>query len=226
MVRLITKGLNNFDFFCSWSGGKDSSLALYRAIQMGGRPKYLLNMLREDGKRSRSHGLNLNTLQKLAHSLEIPLITRSTTWDDYEKNYIAVLQELKKQEVYFGVFGDIDIEENRKWVEYVCSIVKINPLLPLWKKSRKKLLHELFDLGFKATIIVVKADKLNKKFLGKILNNEIIVKLEKLGIDISGETGEYHTIVTNGPIFSHPLIIKKKKIIQKNGYFILDIDVI
>ncbi|MFX1450024.1 MAG: diphthine--ammonia ligase [Promethearchaeota archaeon] len=215
-----------FSFFCSWSGGKDSALALYNVIQMGGEPKFLLNMLREDGKRSRSHGLTFDTLQKQAQALGIPLLTRSTSWDDYEAHFISALEELKKKGIEVGVFGDIDIEEHREWVERVCSYVKIKPLLPLWKKTRIELLKELLDLGFKATIIVVKDDKLSKNFLGRTLNKEVIAELEKVGIDLSGESGEYHTIVTAGPIFSHPINLNKKKVSSHNGYSFLDISVL
>ncbi|MFX0137456.1 MAG: diphthine--ammonia ligase [Candidatus Hodarchaeota archaeon] len=216
----------NFSFFCSWSGGKDSSLSLYHAIQMGGHPSYLLNMLREDGKRSRSHGLTLNSLQKQAKALGIPLVTRSTSWDDYEANFISALQEFREKGIEVGVFGDIDIEEHREWVERVCSYVKIKPCLPLWKRPRKELLRELLDLGFKATIVVIKEDKLDKKFLGKTIDKEVIAELESIGIDLSGESGEYHTIVTDGPIFSYPINLEKKEKKSKDGYWFLDISVL
>ncbi|NVM02996.1 MAG: diphthine--ammonia ligase [Candidatus Helarchaeota archaeon] len=216
----------NFSFFCSWSGGKDSSLSLYHAIKMGGRPSYLLNMLREDGKRSRSHGLTFDSLQKQAKALGIPLVTRSTSWDDYEANFISALQDFKKKGIEIGVFGDIDIQEHREWVERVCSYVKIKPCLPLWKRSRKELLRELLDLGFKATIIVIKEDKLDKKFLGKTLSKEVIAELETTGIDLSGESGEYHTIVTDGPTFSYPINLEKKEKKSKDGYWFLDISVL
>ncbi len=216
----------NFSFFCSWSGGKDSSLSLYHAIKMGGRPRYLLNMLREDGKRSRSHGISFDSLQKQTKALGIPLVTRSTSWDDYEANFISALQEFQKEGIEVGIFGDIDIDEHREWVERVCSYANIKPFLPLWKRSRKELLGELLDLGFKATIIVIKEDKLDKNFLGKTLNKEVIAELETTGIDLSGEIGEYHTIVTDGPTFSYPINLEKKEKKFKDGYWFLDISVL
>ncbi len=217
---------SKFKFFCSWSGGKDSCLSLYHAIQAGGSPAYLLSMLREDGKRSRSHGLTFETLKKQASVLGIPLITRSTTWDDYEANFISALQELKEKGIEFGVFGDIDMEEHREWVERVCSTVNITPRLPLWKRARKSLLQEFIKLGFMATMIVIKEEELDEKFLGRKFDEALLADLEKTGIDLSGEKGEYHTIVTDGPIFSSPLKIKKEGVSSHQGYKFLEISVI
>ncbi|MHA1299007.1 MAG: diphthine--ammonia ligase [Candidatus Helarchaeota archaeon] len=217
---------NKFSFFCSWSGGKDSTLSLYHAIKSGGRPICLLNMLREDGKKSRSHGLSVDILQKQAKALGLPIYMKPTTWDDYEANFILALQEFKDKGIEAGVFGDIDIEEHKEWIEKVCSKVDIKPILPLWKRKRKDLLQELINLGFKAIIIVVKEDIMGKKFLGLTLNNELILELEDLGIDISGENGEYHTIVTNGPLFSSPINFKIKGESTHNGYRFLDILVV
>ena len=215
--------MKNNLFFCSWSGGKDSCLSLYHAIQSGGTPQYLLNMLREDGKKSRSHGLSFETLQIQAKSLNIPLMTRSTTWDEYESHFISALKELKQKGVEVGIFGDIDIEEHREWVEKVCSTVDIKPILPLWKRKRRELLEEFIELGFKATIIVIKEDVLDKKYLGREIDPNLIKELEETGIDISGELGEYHTIVTEGPIFSRSLKIIEKGQASHSGYRFLDI---
>lgn len=223
MERLFIKYGLNFPFFCSWSGGKDSSLALYHAIQAGGKPYFLLTMLREDGERSRSHGLPVDLLKKQASALNIPLVVCSTSWDDYEATFISAIQKFKEQGIEVGVFGDIDIDEHREWVERVCSYVNIQPYLPLWKKFRKELIQELLKLNFKATIIVVKDDVLDKKFLGKKLDIKVISDLENIGVDISGEGGEYHTVVTDGPIFSHKIKIKIKGKSFHDGYWLLDV---
>ncbi|MGM0438479.1 MAG: adenosine nucleotide hydrolase, partial [Bacillota bacterium] len=77
---------NKYPFFASWSGGKDSCLALYYALQDGGKAEKLLTMLVDDGERSRSHGLSIDLLHKQAEALSIPLITANTSWDNYEDN--------------------------------------------------------------------------------------------------------------------------------------------
>ena len=213
-------------FFCSWSGGKDSCLALYLAIQNGGVPEALLTMLQEDGKRSRAHGLPVPVLKQQALALGIPLVTCKSSWDSYEQNFLDIISEFKKEGVEYGVFGDIDLEAHLEWVERVCSSVQIQSYEPLWKTPRRDLLDKFFQLGFKATIIAVKQGTLDSSFLGRTLNDEVITEMENAGIDASGEEGEYHTVVTNGPIFRHAVAIKKGEHILRESYCFLDISAI
>ena len=128
-------------FFCSWSGGKDAYLALQRAVAAGGRPVALLCMLHEDGRVSRGHGLPLALLQRQAAALGLPLVARATTWDDYEATYVAALHELREGGVQAGVFGDIDLQPHRDWVEAVCAVAGLACHLPLWQEPRRRLLE-------------------------------------------------------------------------------------
>ena len=217
------RSIKNHSFFCSWSGGKDSCLALYHAMQNGGTPKALLTMLREDGERSRSHGLPVNLIKRQAQSLDIPLVVRKSSWDDYEKVFLSTLQEFKKDGIEYGVFGDIDLEPHLEWVERVCLSAMIQPYEPLWKKPRLDLLYDFFHLGFTARIVAVKQDVIDSRFLGQILNEQIIKEMEEIGIDASGERGEYHTVVTDGPIFSSPIHLELKEQFVHGGYCFLDI---
>ncbi|MFL7794302.1 MAG: diphthine--ammonia ligase [Anaerolineae bacterium] len=220
MSRVLVKDV---PFVCSWSGGKDSCLALYRAMQVGARPAFLLSMLREDGLRSRSHGLPREILQAQADSLGIPLVTKTASWDDYESTFIVALEELKDAGVQVGVFGDIDIDEHRLWEEKVCDAAGIDAYLPLWKAPRLVLLGEFLLLGFDATIVTVNSEKLGKAYLGKLIGLELVKEFVSLGIDPSGEKGEYHTVVTNGPIFSEPVRLKPGEQSLHDGYWFLDV---
>jgi diphthine-ammonia ligase len=219
------KSIKNHPFFCSWSGGKDSCLALYHAIQNRGMPKALLTMLREDGERSRSHGLPVDLIQRQARSLDIPLLARRSSWDDYERVFLSALREFKKDGIEYGVFGDIDLEPHLEWVERVCSSAVMQPYEPLWKKARLDLLHDFFQLGFTARIVAVKQGVLDTRFLGRTLNEQVIREMEEIGIDASGEKGEYHTVVTDGPIFSSPVHIELKEQSVHDGYCFLDVSV-
>ena len=154
------------DFFCSWSGGKDSCLALHRAIQKGGRPRCLLTMMTEDGHRSRSHGLPLSLLERQASLLQIPLVTRSASWDAYEAVFGAALAELRQTGIEAGVFGDIDLEHHGQWVARVCSTAGIQPFQPLWKQRRRDLVDEFLGAGFQAIIVAVKEGVLDRSLLG------------------------------------------------------------
>jgi len=217
------KSLKGLPFFCSFSGGKDSCLALYRAIKEGAIPKFLLTMCVEDGQKTRSHAIPIEVIRAQAESMGISLIIRNTSWDDYEKSFITAIGDFKAEGINTGIFGDIDLEPHRKWEEKVCKAVNIKPILPLWKQGRKELLLEVLSLNFKATIIAVKEEKIDKHFLGRILDHKIIAEFEALGIDACGEEGEYHTVVTDGPLFSKPLKIKKEGISQgPAGYCFLE----
>lgn len=209
-------------FFCSWSGGKDSALALHKAL-MSGKNATLLTMMIENGLRSRSHGIPKAVLQAQAKCLNLPIRFCATSWNSYTANFSQELRLFKEEGIDHGIFGDIDLEEHRKWVETVCSEQKITPWLPLWQKTRAALLNELFTLGFRAEIIAVKANVLPPHFLGKILTPELIQEFEKLQIDLCGEKGEYHTIVTDGPIFHSPLSLAHGEQVLKDGYWFSDV---
>lgn len=211
-------------FFCSWSGGKDSCLALYYAIQNGGTPRSLFTMLSEDGITSRSHALPKTLIEEQAKSLNLQPVFRSASWQQYELEFISVLHEFKKAGIEAGVFGDIDLDSHLEWVRRVCAVAGVVPFHPLWKRNRRELLEEFIGLGFRAQIIVVNGQKLDKSFLGKSIQADTIREMEKVGIDPSGELGEYHTVVTDGPIFSSKVKIKSAGQWQHEDYWFLKVD--
>lgn len=209
-------------FSCSWSGGKDSCFALYRALQEGGIPYCLLTMLCENGRQSRSHGLPASLLEKQAAALGIPLVTCAASWDGYETVFTTELMRLKMKGVEVGVFGDIDLEEHRAWVEKVCSRVSLGAFLPLWGQSHRDLALEFISLGFEAVIVAVKEEILDPaSFLGRPLDARTLLELERLGIDVAGESGEFHTFVTGGPIFKQQIKLDTKGRVSFDGYSFL-----
>ncbi len=218
--RRPTKGRS---FFCSWSGGKDCCLALHYAIKKWGKPALLLTMLTEDGKRSRSHGLSTRLIKKQAAALGIPVIFHAASWINYETVFISALGKLKEQGIKTGVFGDIDIESHRQWVEKACSYSQVKAYHPLWQKPRGLILKQFLKDGFKATIIAVKENSLDRRFLGKNIDTDLINQLEVAGVDICGENGEFHSVVTDGPIFTSPLHLEIKQKVLKDGYWFIDV---
>jgi diphthine-ammonia ligase len=220
------KNLKGVSAFCSWSGGKDSCLALYRAIQEGISPRYLLTMCVEEGGRTRSHGLSVDIIEAQAQSLGFPVITQNVSWSEYEKKYVVKLRHLKNDGIKCGIFGDIDIDENREWEEKVCQMAGLEPFLPLWKQKRLDLLQEFLSCGFKAVVVATNNEKLGKKFLGKLLDKTLVEEFKKLGIDPSGEEGEYHTVVVDGPIFSKVIHLNPGSDILRSGYWFKDFSLI
>ena len=207
------------EFFCSWSGGKDSALAYYYALQEGAVPAGLVTTMMESGARTRSHGLSREIMLQQAEKLDTDLFTCSTSWDDYEDNFVELLDEIKESngELEIGVFGDIDLEGHREWVEKVCEKVGLRAYLPLWEKSRRELICEFVESDFEAIIVALDAEVLSEEYLGRPLDMAFIAELERLELDPSGENGEYHTAVVDGPIFSDPLSYELGEITGRDG---------
>ena len=209
--------------FVSWSGGKDSCLAYYRAIRNGIKARYLLNMVREDGSRSRSHGLATEWLQMQAQAIGIPLVQRQTSWADYEAEFKKALLAFKDEGIATGVFGDIDLDEHRQWVERVCSECGITPRLPLWQESQDRLLREFIQMGFEAVVVAIKADLLGEEWLGRKIDLEFLADLaeRKNDITLCGEAGEYHTFVINGPLFEKRIrIVEAERVLRDDRWFL------
>ncbi len=215
-------GLKGRPFFTSWSGGKDCCLALQRAVSAGGELRLLLNMCCEDGKRSRSHGLRTDVLAAQAASLGVSLKQRCTGWDDYEKNFLEVLAEIKAGGDADGVFGDIDLAPHREWVERVCTEAGFTAHEPLWGEPRRKLLEEFLDAGFVARVVSVRNDMLSPDMLGKVLDRALIARIEAAGADASGEGGEYHTVVVGGPLFAQELKLETGEVFEVADYSCID----
>lgn len=193
----------------SWSGGKDSCFALMKAAELGLKPTVLLNMMNENGKVSRSHGIPFSILEQQAKQIAVPLVAVSASWNEYEKNYIAVLHDIKKQYRIEGVvFGDIDLEPHREWEEKVCNAAELKAFLPLWQQDRVDLVFQMIDSGIE-TMIVSCNLKMGEEYLGKIMTKELALELQQKGIDACGENGEYHTLVINCPIFKEKIKLPK-----------------
>jgi diphthine-ammonia ligase len=184
----------------------------------------LLTMMIEDGMRSRSHGLSRFLLEKQARSLGIPIVFRSASWERYESVFVSALHELRESGIETGVFGDIDVDPHREWARWVCGLSDITPVHPLWKRDRRGLLEEFIELGFKAIIVALKDDRLSEEFLGKAISRETIAELDNSGVDASGELGEYHTLVTAGPIFFSETALKTKGKVHRKGYWFLEVE--
>lgn len=227
-----TSAPSDIPYFVSWSGGKDSCLALFRATKTYGKPKCLLNMLTEDGYRSRSHGLPKTVIEKQASLLRIPINFYSASWSDYEAVFINALHDLKNEGINIGVFGDIKISSkpdwiaHRQWADHVCNKTGIFAYEPLWEDSVETILNDFIEAGFVAKIISVKENILSEDYLGRILDKNLITEFIEMGIDPAGEMGEYHTVVLDGPIFTQPLYLEEKERVLKNGYWFLDVDIL
>lgn len=215
--------MNPGSTLCSWSGGKDSCFALMKAITQGYTPKVLLNVLNEEGKISRSHGIPAPILEAQAEAAGLPVNLISSSWQAYETNFVEALTKLKAQyNLSHAVFGDIDLQAHRNWEEKVCARAGLVALLPLWQQKRKALVTEMISTGIE-TIIVSCNNVMGAKFLGRKLSLALVDELEALGVDACGENGEFHTLVVNCPLFAKPVPIKVVSTMQHENYWFTEL---
>lgn len=215
--------MENKKFVMSFSGGKDSILALYRMIKKGYEPVALLTTAKKNEDRSWTHGLSKELLNKVSKSIDIPLLIVECDVNEYESKFEENLQIAKNMGAEICAFGDIDLEPHKKWDVDRCDKVLIQPEFPLWQEDREKLVYEFIDSGFKTIIKTVNLKYMSEEFLGKELTKEVVDDIKATGSDACGENGEYHTFVVDGPIFKNPIDFENKGIIIDNGYGNLNI---
>jgi diphthine-ammonia ligase len=213
--------------FVSWSGGKDCCLACNRALAGGLDVRYLANTVTEDGQRSCSHGVSADIIRTQAEAMGIPIAQRPTTGETYEAEFIKMLRTFKQEGIEGGVFGDIDFNAHREWIERVCQKADITPYLPLWLESQEKLITEFVDAGFEAIIVAAKSEFFGEEVPGQKIDKDFIRHLKELnrtrGVTLCGEAGEYHTLVINGPIFQKRLEILNTRKVLREGIRFLEI---
>jgi diphthine-ammonia ligase len=207
----------------SWSGGKDSCLALHRAIVAGGQLACLATMFTEDNQRSRSHGLPREVLAAQAAAIGLPLLSASATWDDYETAFVELLRAAKSAGATTAVFGDIDIPRHRAWEESVCQQAGLEASLPIWQEDRLALLEEWWVAGFGCRIVVAREGLVDRRYLGRVLDRATAAELAATGIDPCGENGEFHTVVTAGPLFRQPIQLELRGQVLRSGCWFQDV---
>jgi len=187
---------------CSFSGGKDSCLALWRARKLGIDVRTLLVMFEESGERSRSHAIPLPLIQLQAQALGLDLVVRNASWKTYETVFTETLRQLRTSGHEQAVFGDIDLQAHRDWEERVCAAASIEAVLPLWLEDRRALADEVLAAGFRAVVVCTDSRYLGDEFCGRQYDAQFIADLPS-GVDACGENGEFHTFVYDGPCFQH-----------------------
>lgn len=189
---------------CSFSGGKDSCLALWRAQQQGLDVRALLVMFDETGERSRSHAIPPAIVARQAESLGLELVIRRASWRDYEPVFTDALKTMRASGYEVAVFGDIDLDAHRAWEEKVCAAAGLRACLPLWHADRRTLARTVIEAGFRARVVCVDGRYLSDDFCGREYDASFLRELPP-GVDACGENGEFHTLVYDGPNFSAPV---------------------
>lgn len=193
----------------SWSGGKDSCFACYKAMEEGFEIQSLLTMMNNRGESS-FHMINADLLDAQSAAIGIPIVKCTTAPETYEHDFKNSLRQLRSAGVGGIVTGDIfEVAQHEAgWLERVCKETGMKPIRPLWRRNTRQILDEFIELGFKATVVRVNLGLLGEEFLGRSLDTEFLSELARLeNIDPCGERGEYHTLVTDGPLFNNRIEI-------------------
>lgn len=215
---------NDKKLVVSYSGGKDSTLALYHALQVG-KVIGLVIMLEEQGQRSRSHAMPLEIIHAQANALDLPVLMASSSWNNYEAQFLDLLAQAKNQGAEVLVTGDLDMPEHGCWHDRITQQAELKLSMPLWQRPHRDVIEEFIQLGFQTMIVTVNLD-LGMKIedLGQILTLEYIQELESRHIDPCGEGGEFHTTVLDGPIFKTAISVRKGDILYHENYAFLPLE--
>ncbi len=213
--------------FVSWTGGKDSSLALFLAKQLGYEIIGLATFVPESSK-FRAHPLHV--IEKQMESLNLPW-RKLTVKEPYKQSYEEALQKLKDEYgIEYLITGDIDLIDNHpdNYMKNRCDAVGLNVFNPLWQKSREDIWYLLLANNFKVMLTLAKKESLSKDWIGSTITSEKLKELSELsitqGIDLTGENGEFHTIVIDSPDFESELKFNSTSVVSDNKYNYIKID--
>ena len=195
--------------FFNWSGGKDSALALYKALK---NEKYeivsLFTSVNADSKRISMHGVSIDLLEKQVENIGLPLkileLPSDVDMAGYEKIMLEKMSEFQNMGINTAIFGDIFLEDVRNYRLEKLVKINMNADFPLWNTPTKEVISEFINFGFKTIVTCINASLLDESFLGRVIDHDFLADLPE-NVDICGENGEFHTFVFDGPIFQKPV---------------------
>lgn len=215
----------------SWSGGKDSALALH-ALRRD--PRYevvgLLTTIAAEYGRVSHHGVREALLERQAEAVDAPLdklylpsnFGQPCTNEQYAELVGEKLRSHLRRGVSLVAHGDIFLEDLRAYRERNLAQINMHGLFPLWGRDTTELMHSFLRLGFKAALVCVDGKKLDSTFAGREIDQALLHDLPT-GVDPCGENGEYHSFVYDGPIFDHPLAVEVGEVVERETRYYADL---
>ncbi len=211
----------------SWSSGKDSAVALYRVL--AAKQFEVVSLLTTISDRFHSvsmHGVREELLNMQAESMGlllekvlIPYPCPNSVYEDKMRN--ALLPWIEKG-VTHVIFGDLFLEDIRKYREERLAQLNLTPVFPVWGKDTAKLAKEMLNVGFRAVITCVDPRKLDVRFAGRQYDEMLLRDLPD-SVDPCGENGEFHTFVYDGPIFRVPISVEVGESVLRDGFQFVDL---
>ncbi len=207
----------------AWSGGKDSAMSLYELQKDNDREiSALLTTVTQGYDRISMHGVRRVLLEQQARSIGLKLekiyITKNASNDEYETKMAERLSHYKAQGVSSVVFGDIFLEDLRRYREENLSKIGMRGIFPLWKRDTTELSRTFIDLGFKAVVTCVDSNILDKGFVGRFYDEQFLSDIPP-NVDPCGENGEFHTFVYDGPIFQKNIAFTVGDVVLRDKRF-------
>lgn len=212
----------------SWSGGKDSAMALYELKKSEHfEVVSLLTTVSEEYERISHHGVRVELLERQAEAIGIRLHKvylpgAQCTNEEYEAIMTETMLGYKNEGVLTVGFGDIFLEDLRAYRERNLAKVGMNAIFPIWGRDTSVLVHTFIDLGFKAHLSCVEAKNLDESFAGRLIEAGLIRDLPE-GVDPCGENGEFHSYVSDGPIFKWPVDLIVGEIVLRDVRYFADL---
>ena len=207
----------------SWSGGKDSAIAF---IELSRDPRYkigsLLTTVTAGYDRVSMHGIRVSLLEEQANSLGLPLIKvtipQGSSNEQYESAMRKILTRAQADGVTAVAFGDLFLEDIRRYREEKLTQVGMKAVFPIWKRDTRELANSFLKAGFKAFLVCVDSKFLNRSFAGRAFDESLLADLPH-DVDPCGENGEFHTFVHAGPIFNRPILVSLGEIVLRENRF-------
>ena len=210
-----------------WSGGKDSSLALQAALQDPTlRVKALLTTVTEGYERISMHGVRCVLLEEQARAIGLPLeqvrIPIQASNDIYEATMGEMLVRYQARGVSRVIFGDLFLQDIRRYRETNLAKLSMRGIFPLWLKDTRQLARDFIGAGFRAILVCIDPKQLDPSFCGREFDLSLLADLPP-SADPCGENGEFHTFVYDGPIFRQSVRVMKGEVIQRDGFWFCDL---
>ncbi|HET8655347.1 MAG TPA: hypothetical protein VFL93_07510 [Longimicrobiaceae bacterium] len=207
----------------SWSGGKDSALAL-RELRGAGTHDVvgLLTTVTRDHDRVSMHGVRRALLEAQARAARLPLhvveISAGAGNDEYAESMSRMLEGFRASGVHTVAFGDLFLGDVRRYREEMLAPVGMRAIFPLWGRDTAALAREFIAAGFRATLVCVDGEQLDGRFAGRAFDHSLLDELPAR-VDPCGERGEFHTFVADGPVFSGPVDFTRGETVLRDGRF-------
>ena len=212
----------------SWSGGKDSAMALHALLKSG---QYeivsLLTTVSKQYERISHHGVRVELLEQQAAALGIPLHKlylhqANCSLEDYEALMKKAMLEYKDKDVLTVAFGDVFLQDLREYREHNLAKVGMEAIFPIWCRDTTEIVRTFIALGFKAYLTCVDNEKLGREFAGRPIDADLIRDLPD-GVDPCGENGEFHSYVYDGPIFQRPVNLSIGEVVLRDVRYFADL---